>query len=41
MKFNGFFKESCTETSLESFRVRTVKIYFYLDDNAVEIIEPK
>jgi len=41
LKFTGFFKESCVETSLESSRIRNVKIYFYLDDNAIEIIEPK
>lgn len=41
LRFSAFFKESCVESGLESYRVRKVLIYFYLEDNSIEIIEPK
>lgn len=41
LRFYGYFKESCVESALEAARVRNVTIYFYLDDNTVEVIEPK
>jgi hypothetical protein len=41
LRFYGYFKESCVETPIEQFRIRKVIIYFYLDDNSIEVIQPK
>jgi len=41
LKFNGYFKESCVETSLEAYRIRKLIIFYYLEDNTVEIYEPR
>lgn len=41
LRFYAFFKESCVESSLESYRVRKVIVMYYLDDNSIEITEPK
>lgn len=41
LRFYGYFKESCVETPLEAYRVRKVIIYFYLEDNSIQINEPK
>jgi hypothetical protein len=39
--FNAYFKEAVSESSLESYRVRSVRIMFYLADGSVEITENK
>jgi len=39
--YSGFFKESVVESKTESYRIRKVTIYYYLEDNSVQIIEPK
>lgn len=41
LRFYGYFKESCVETSLETYRVRKLIIFYYLEDNSVSINEPK
>ncbi|CAE7679512.1 EFHC1 [Symbiodinium microadriaticum] len=41
LRFSGYFKESVVETNLENFRVRKVTIYYYLEDDTCQIIEPK
>lgn len=41
LRFFGFFKESVVESNLESFRVRKLIIYYYLEDDSIELVEPK
>lgn len=41
LRFFGFFKEAVVETNLENFRVRKVNVYYYLEDDTCQIIEPK
>lgn len=41
LKFDGYFKESVVESNLESWRVRHVAIYYYLEDHTLMINEPK
>jgi len=41
LKFKGYFKESVVESSLESWRVREVAIFFYLEDSTIMITERK
>ena len=41
LRFYGFFKESVPESNLENYRVRKLVINFHLEDNSVEINEPK
>ena len=41
MRFYGYYKESCVETPLEAYRVRKLTIFYYLEDNTIEIYEPK
>lgn len=38
--FDGFFKQTVHESSDEYFRVRPVKIYYYLEDDSVSVVEP-
>jgi len=41
LRFYGFFKEAVVETNLENYRVRSVTVYYYLEDDTCQIIEPK
>jgi len=41
LRFYGYFKESCVETPLEAYRIRKLNIFYYLEDDTVEINEPK
>jgi len=41
LRFYGYFKEAVVETNLENHRVRNVIIYYYLEDDTSQIIEPK
>lgn len=41
LRFHGYFKESCVETSLEAYRVRKINLFFYLEDDTIEITEKK
>jgi len=38
--FNAYFQESVTERRDEQSRIRLVKIYFYLEDDTIQIVEP-
>lgn len=38
--FKGYFQEGVTESRQETYRVRNCKIYFYLEDDSIQIIEP-
>jgi hypothetical protein len=41
LRFNGYFKEAVVETNLENYRVRKVVIYYYLEDDTVQVTEPR
>jgi len=41
LRFHGYFKEAVVETNLENYRVRNVTIYYYLEDDTCQVIEPK
>ncbi|XP_050405661.2 EF-hand domain-containing family member C2 [Patella vulgata] len=39
--FDAFFHEEVIEKREEQFRVRECKIYFYLEDDSIQVIEPR
>ena len=39
--FEAYFQEAVHEKREEQFRVRQCKIYFYLEDDSVQVIEPR
>merc|ERR1712159_888734 len=41
LRFFGYFKEAVHESRLENFRVRKVTILYYLEDNTIQVNEPK
>lgn len=40
LSFQGYFQEAVHEKREEQFRVRKCKIYFYLEDDSIQVIEP-
>jgi hypothetical protein len=40
LKFNAYFKQTVHESPNEHFRVRPVKIYYYLEDDSISVVEP-
>lgn len=41
LKFRGYFREHVVESALESWRIRDVNIFYYLEDSTVMITENK
>jgi len=41
LSFDAFFQEAVIERREEQFRVRECKIYFYLEDDSIQVIEPR
>ena len=41
LSFDGYFQESVTESRSEQYRVRHVKVYFYLEDDSIHLVEPR
>ena len=41
LRFQGFFKDSVTESRLENHKIRLVTIYYYLEDNTIMLNEPR
>lgn len=39
--FDAFFQEAVHEKREEQYRIRRCKIYFYLEDDSIQVIEPK
>lgn len=39
--FDAYFKEAVHEKREETYRIRKCRIYFYLEDDSIQIIEPK
>ena len=40
LMFNAYFKQTLNESDKEYYRVRPVKIYYYLEDDSISVIEP-
>jgi hypothetical protein len=41
LRFYGYFKEAVPESNMENYRVRRVIIYYYLDDDTMQLGEPR
>ena len=41
LRFYAYFQEHVVESRLENYRIRKVKIYYYLSDETIFITEPK
>ena len=41
LQFRGYFQESVVERAAENHRIRSVKVYFYLEDSSIMISELK
>lgn len=39
--FDGYFQESVVERREEQYRVRPVKVMFYLEDDSMQVVEPR
>ncbi len=39
--FNAYFQEAVNEKREEQFRIRECKVYFYLEDDSIQVIEPR
>ena len=40
LAFDGFFEEVVINNNSEAFRIRPVKVYFYLEDDTIQVNEP-
>merc|ERR1711962_444182 len=38
--FSAYFKQTVHESSAESYCIRPVKIYYYLEDDSISVVEP-
>ena len=41
LSFDGYYQETVTESRSEQYRVRHVKVYFYLEDDSIQLVEPR
>ncbi|GFT38348.1 EF-hand domain-containing protein 1 [Nephila pilipes] len=41
LRFSGYFREETHDWSKEEYRIRPVKVLYYLQDDTMEVIEPK
>ena len=41
LRWYGYFKEAVTESAVENYRVRKIVVFFYLEDNSCQVVEPK
>lgn len=41
LAFDGFFQETLQEVRGSPFQVRNVKIYYFLEDGTIQVVEPK
>ena len=40
LKFMGYFRQHVPESRIEQYRIRYVNIYYYLEDDTMEVYEP-
>lgn len=41
LSFEAFFEEDVHQRQEETFRIRQCKIYFYLEDDTIQVVEPQ
>lgn len=41
LSFDAYFQEAVHEKREEQFRIRNCKVYFYLEDDSIQVIEPR
>lgn len=41
LSFDAFYQEAVNEKREEQYRIRPVKIYFYLEDDSIQVVEPR
>ncbi|XP_069492602.1 EF-hand domain-containing family member C2 [Ambystoma mexicanum] len=41
LSFDAYFQEVITERREETYRIRQCKIYFYLEDDTIQVVEPQ
>lgn len=41
LHFNAYFQQSVHEAPDEYFRIRDVKIFYYLEDDTISVLEPE
>jgi hypothetical protein len=41
LRFYGYFLESVVESRVESYRVRRCNLLYYLEDDTMQLLEPK
>ena len=41
LKFTGYFQEVVHEMPAEEYRIRKCIVYFYLEDDSIQVIEPR
>ncbi|XP_017326304.1 EF-hand domain-containing family member C2 isoform X1 [Ictalurus punctatus] len=39
--FNAYFQEAVTQSREETYRIRQCKIYFFLEDDTIQVVEPE
>lgn len=39
--FFGYFKEAVYESQIENYRIRQCEIFYYLEDDTIQIVEKK
>ena len=40
LRFDAYFKQTVHESPNEYYRIRDVKIYYYLEDDSISVVEP-
>ena len=41
LKFDAYFQETVHERREERYRIRKCVMYFYLEDDTIQVLEPK
>jgi hypothetical protein len=41
LRFSGYFEEAVLESTVERKRVRKVHVYYYLEDDSLQVSEPR
>ena len=41
MSFDAYYQEPIPESAIENYRVHQCKIYYYLEDDTIQVLEPK
>lgn len=39
LRFDAYFKQTVHESPSEYYRIRDVKIYYYLEDDSISVVE--